>query len=127
MSFDPVSAGLGILDKLIGKVVRDKDLADKLRHEARSEEFQGDLSLLVGQLEINKIEAASSNMFVAGWRPGIGWICAAALAYNTILSPILAIWFTVPAVDTSLLYPVLMGLLGLGGLRTYEKSRGVTK
>ena len=85
------------------------------------------LEIAKGQLEVNKVEAAHKNLFVAGWRPAIGWICGFALLYSTILSPIIGIWFTVPAVDSSLLTTVLMGMLGLGAMRTAEKVKGVQR
>lgn len=127
MSMDPITAGIGLVDKFVGKFVQDKDLAVKLQAEARSEEFAGELQLMVGQMEINKIEAASRHWFVASWRPFIGWVCGVALLYSTLVAPLLDIWYEVPAVDTSLLMPVLMGLLGLGGMRTFEKVKGAAK
>jgi len=89
MAVDPVTAGIGLVDTFINKFVKDKDLATKLTAEARSQEFAGDLSLLTGQLEINKVEASHKSIFVAGWRPFCGWICGFALMYNFILSPFL--------------------------------------
>ncbi len=127
MALDPLTAGIGLVDKFIGKFVKDKDLAAKLTANARSQEFAGELSLLVGQMEINKIEAAHSSIFVSGWRPAVGWICGGGLLYNTILSPFLDIWLEVPEVDVSLLMPVLMGMLGLGAMRSFEKSKGVAR
>ncbi len=127
MALDPLTAGIGLVDKFIGKFVKDKDLAAKLTANARSQEFAGELSLLVGQMEINKIEAAHPNWFISGWRPAVGWICGAGLLYNTILSPFLDIWLEVPEVDVSLLMPVLMGMLGLGAMRSFEKSKGVAR
>ena len=124
---DPISAGLGLVDTFIGKFVKDKDLAAKLQAEARSQEFAGELSLLTGQLEVNKVEAAHKSLFVAGARPFIMWVCGIALAYNTIMHPILDIWFDMPVVDVSILMPVLMGLLGLGGMRSFEKAKGVSR
>ena len=85
------------------------------------------LELSKGQLEINKVEAAHKSLFIAGWRPAIGWCCGFALMYSTILSPILGIWFAVPPVDGSLLTTVLMGMLGLGAMRTTEKLKGVQR
>jgi hypothetical protein len=79
------------------------------------------------QIEVNKVEAAHKSLFVAGWRPAIGWICGFALLYSTIVSPILGIWLEVPEVDTSLLTTVLMGMLGLGAMRTFEKTKGVSR
>jgi hypothetical protein len=124
---DPITAGLNIVDKFIGKFVKDKDLAAKLSAEARSQEFAGELQLLVGQMEINKVEAAHKSIFVSGWRPFIGWVCGVGLLYNVLLSPILDVWFTMPEIDPGLLYPVLMGMLGLGGMRTAEKFKGVAR
>ena len=83
--------------------------------------------LAKGQLEVNKVEAASASLFVAGWRPAVGWSCCFALIYSTILSPILSIWFTVPSVDSSLLTTVLMGMLGLGAMRSAEKIKKVSR
>ena len=123
----PISAGIGLVDTFIGKFVKDKDLAAKLKAEARSQEFAGELSLLTGQLEVNKVEAAHKSLFVAGARPFIMWVCGIALAYNTIMHPILDIWFDMPVVDVSILMPVLMGLLGLGGMRSFEKAKGVSR
>ena len=85
----------------------------------------------IAQTDVNKAEAASSNLFVAGWRPFVGWVCGAAFAYHFILQPLLAFILanaghevTLPAFDMETLTTVLMGLLGLGSLRTIEKIRG---
>lgn len=91
------------------------------------------------QNEINKIEAASSSMFIAGWRPYIGWVCGFALSWQYVLMPI-ATWvasvvasstggkaLTFPVLDNSQLYPILLALLGMGGLRTLEKIQGVAR
>jgi Protein of unknown function (DUF3154). len=83
------------------------------------------------QAEINKIEAGSSSLFVAGWRPFIGWVCGFALAYNYVLMPFL-VWTvtnfypsapTMPSLDVNELMTVLLGMLGLGAMRTYEKVK----
>ena len=88
-----------------------------------------------GQLEINKKEAEHSSLFVAGWRPGIGWICGFALGWNYIIQPI-GSWVAfisgadlegMPKLDTGELTTILLGMLGLGGLRTYEKRIGVAR
>jgi hypothetical protein len=140
MALDPITAGIGLLDNFIDKFVADKDLAAKLGAQARSAEFQGELQLVVGQLEINREEAASGNMFVAGWRPFVGWVCGMALAYNYIGKPFLEFGLLVygmnhpllvlpplPQLDSGELMTVLMGMLGLGGLRTFEKVREVSR
>ena len=118
-----ISPVTGLLDKFI----EDKDTKNALAHEISTMAERHAQELAKGQLEVNKVEAAHKNMFVAGWRPAIGWICGFALMYSTILSPILGIWFTVPPVDSSLLTTVLMGMLGLGAMRTVEKSKGVQR
>jgi hypothetical protein len=66
-------------------------------------------------------------LFIGGWRPCIGWICAFGLLYNTIIVNILGIWVAVPEVDTTLLVPVMMGMLGLGAMRSYEKVNKVAR
>jgi len=118
-----ISPVTGLLDKFI----EDKDTKNALAHEISTMAERHAQELAKGQLEVNKVEAAHKNMFVAGWRPAIGWICGFALMYSTILSPILGIWFTVPPVDSPLLTTVLMGMLGLGAMRTVEKAKGVQR
>ena len=90
---------------------------------------------LLAQLEINKAEAASGSVFKGGWRPFVGWVCGIALLYHFILSPLIIFSVTltgieippIPEFDMGSLMTVLMGMLGLGGLRTYEKQKGITK
>jgi hypothetical protein len=88
----------------------------------------------LAQLDINKTEAAHRSVFVAGWRPFIGWACGVALAWNYIAQPVLVFALAqtgnlveLPALDMSQMMPVLMGMLGLGGLRTFEKYKSVSK
>ena len=126
---------LGVAEKIIDRVIPDKAAAEKAKLEMaatlQSQEFQ----LALGQIEINKAEAASTSLFVSGWRPCVGWICASALGYAAILEPfarfIAKVGFgyagAFPAIDTMLTMQVLLGLLGLGGLRTWEKQKGVTR
>ena len=90
--------------------------------------------LAKGQLEVNKVEAAHKNMFVAGWRPAVGWVCVAGMAGNFIIIPLanfaLAISgsaIAVPLIALSEMMPVLMGMLGLGAMRTVEKAKGVQR
>jgi|TARA_R110001599_G_scaffold80217_2_gene216915 hypothetical protein len=118
-----ISALIGPVSAILDKVIPDKDLREKLSHEIAT---MADRQMSA-QIEVNKVEAAHKSLFVAGWRPAIGWICGLALLYSTIISPILGIWFTVPVVDTSLLTTVLMGMLGLGAMRTFEKTKGVSR
>ena len=113
----------GLLDKFI----TDKNQAAKLAHEIATMADNHAQELAKGQLAVNKAEAESGSLFIGGWRPFVGWVCGIGLMYNVLLSQILAIWFEVPTVDPSLLTPVLLGMLGLGGLRSWEKKSGVAK
>ena len=80
----------------------------------------------LAQAAVNAEEAKSSSFFRAGWRPAVGWTCVVALAYNYLGVPILRLILgTAPAVDMSELYPLLLGLLGLGTMRTVEKMQGL--
>ena len=122
-----ISALIGPVSAILDKVIPDKDLREKLSHEIATMAERHSQEQVMAQIEVNKVEAAHKSLFVAGWRPAIGWICGLALLYSTIISPILGIWFTVPDVDTSLLTTVLMGMLGLGAMRTFEKTQGVSR
>jgi hypothetical protein len=123
--------GLGSIADL-AKTVVNKIWPDKTEEE--KQQLAAALTLVQGQLDINKTEAASSSTFVAGWRPAIGWVCAIALAYQYVIRPI-AIWILLtinhpvpqlPGLDDNL-WQLMMGMLGMGGLRTYEKVAGLNK
>jgi len=93
----------------------------------------GDLQLVLAQLEINAKEAANPSVWVSGWRPYFGWVGGTAFLYVGLLKPMLT-WYAAikgypapPDIDTEFLWVVVSGLLGIGGLRTYEKKSGVTK
>ena len=120
LSRSPVT---GLLDKFIV----DKDQANALAHEISTMAERHAQELAKGQLAVNAVEAAHKSLFVAGWRPFVGWVSGIGLAYNVIISQILGIWFEVPTVDPSLLTPVLMGMLGMGAMRSYEKTKGVQR
>ena len=111
--------------KLLDKVIEDKDQKNALAHEIATMAERHAQELAKGQLDVNKVEAAHKSLFVAGWRPAIGWVCALGLFYNVILANIIGIWVDVPEIDTTLLVPVMMGMLGLGAMRSYEKVQGV--
>ena len=125
-----VEIGARLLDKIIpDKAAREKAQAELLK-AAQDQDFQ----LALRQIEVNKAEAAHSSIFVAGWRPGLGWICVAGLAYNFIVYPLLT-WlvvvgnaeFTPPPLMSDNLMELVLGMLGLGALRTAEKWKGVAR
>jgi hypothetical protein len=133
---------MGLLDTLIGpvtsiidKIVPDKDQAAKLAHEIATMSEKMANEQMLAQIEVNKAEAASGSLFKGGWRPSIGWICGLALLWSFILQPFLVFFLLVfgvdlpplPEVGTADLMPILLGMLGLGGLRSYEKVQKVTK
>jgi hypothetical protein len=118
---------IGPITGLLGKFVEDKDQKNALAHEIATlaqKEAHKNAAL---QLEVNKTEAAHKSLFVAGWRPFIGWCCGLGLLYSVLLSPLLDIWFEMPVIDSSLLMPTMTGMLGLGALRSYEKVKGVSR
>tara|TARA_R100001129_G_C5207609_1_gene215711 strand:- start:264 stop:647 length:384 start_codon:yes stop_codon:yes gene_type:complete len=122
-----VASLVGPVTGLLDKFIEDKDQKARLSHEIATLAEKQSHEALRGQLEINKMEAAHKSLFVAGWRPAIGWICALGLLYNTIIVNLLGIWLEVDPVDTTLLVPVMMGLLGLGAMRSYEKVNQVAR
>mgnify|MGYP003112811960 FL=1 len=122
-----VNALIGPVSGLLDKFIEDKDQKNALAHEIATMSERHAFEALKGQLEINKVEAAHKSLFVAGWRPAIGWVCMLGLLYNTIIANVLSIWIEVPEVDTTLLVPVMMGMLGLGAMRSYEKVNHVSR
>ena len=106
----------------------------KLQQSGELAKLAADTELATKQSDINAVEAASSSTFVAGWRPWIGWTCGAGFAIQFVIGP-LAEWIAAmlghpmpfPKLDLSEMMPILLGMLGLGSLRTYEKVKGVTK
>jgi hypothetical protein len=132
---------LSVLPSIIDKVFPDAKAADEAKlkvmemaQKGELAQLDADMRLAVAQLEVNKAEAASGNMFTAGWRPAVGWICAAGLAYEFLIAPMLP-WLALavfgkqlpdlPDLPMETLLTLLLGMLGLGGLRTVEKVKGV--
>jgi hypothetical protein len=121
--------GLGEVAELANTVVN-KIWPDKSEQEKA--ELVAAVQLVNGQLDINKAEATNPNVFVSGWRPFIGWVCGIACAWNwigiSVVSTALTIWgrpIVLKTADVSEMMPVLLGLLGLGALRTYERVKDV--
>ena len=125
MALDPLTAGVDLATTVINKIWPDKSAAEAAQLAAA-------VALVQGQMDVNKAESASPNAFTSGWRPAIGWVCGLALLFQYILRPML-MWFGViaghqwpplPGIDENL-WQLMLGLLGLGGLRTFEKTKGV--
>ncbi len=125
----------GIINKLIPDRAAAAKATEQLKQMAASGALQEELDQLkavtTAQSSINKVEAASASTFVAGWRPAIGWVCAAALGLAYLIAPLFT-WVTAligrptpfPAFDLGTLMPLMFGLLGMGTLRTVEKIKG---
>ena len=132
MSLDPISAALDLGTTLINKLFPDPAQAADAKLKLLELQQSGELAVMTSQTDINKTEAANASVFVSGWRPAIGWVCALALAYQYLFKPIFT-WLspmlgynvaTMPGLDDNL-WQLMMGMLGMGGLRTFEKINGV--
>ena len=126
---------VGPVTGLLDKFIEDKDQKAKLAHEIATMSDKHAQEISLAQIDVNKAEASSGSLFKGGWRPFVGWICGFALLYHFIISSlnIFVITLTgaeippIPEFDMSSLMTVLLGMLGIGGLRTYEKQKGLTK
>jgi len=105
----------------------------QLAHEIEVMALDADRQVILAQTEINKTEAADPNLFKSGWRPAVGWVCVSGLAYQFVIRPLLP-WLVglfaksipiMPSLELESLLPLLAGLLGLGGFRTWEKLKGI--
>jgi hypothetical protein len=130
-----IQALIGPISGLLDKFVEDKDQKAKLAHDLATMAERHAQELAKGQLEINKAEAQHRSIFVAGWRPFLGWCLSFAMAWHFVLAPMtmfVAGWAgatipELPVFDMDSLMTVLLGMLGLGGLRSFEKYKGLTK
>ena len=128
MALDPVTALFEVGSKVLDRVLPDPAQQAAAKLELLKLQQNGELAQITGQMDINKVEAASSSLFVSGWRPSIGWVCGAGFAVQFVIGP-LAEWGSAlyghpvkfPQMDTGTMMPLLLGMLGLGGLRTAEK------
>ena len=133
--------GIGAIIDSVGKVASDLITTDKERIELELEGRRIDQAIDLAQMEVNKTEAQNQNLFVAGWRPAIGWVGAAAMAYQFLIYPLLVwswTWMQAeqivpqevkppPMLDTEALWVILSGMLGIAGMRSFEKTRGVAR
>ena len=130
-----LQALIGPVTGLLDKFIEDKDQKNKLAHELATMADNHAQELAKGQLAINAEEAKSRNIFVAGWRPSVGWCCSLALFAHFLVFPTMDVVtaymgvepVAYPQFDRDSLMTVLPGLLGLGGMRSYEKAKGLTK
>ena len=131
------TALIPILGNVLDKVFPDAEKAAEAKLEvmkmAQAGELKvldADLQIALGQIDVNKADANSGDLFRGGWRPASGWVCAVGLGYTFLLQPLLAWaasikgWPVPPSIDMDTLLGLLMGLLGLGGFRTYERIKG---
>jgi hypothetical protein len=135
---DPITILLGIGSKVIDKIWPDPAQRDaaklellKMQQSGELAQLSADTNLMIEQIKVNQAEATNPSLFVSGWRPGVGWICVVACGWNWIGLPVVKLGLEIyghpinlsPA-DLTEMLPVLMGMLGLGGLRTIEKLNG---
>lgn len=123
----------GIIEKLIPDPQKAAEAKIKLFELAQAgdlKELEANLQIAIAQTEVNKVEAESPGWFRGGWRPFVGWTCGGAFALNFVILPLLN-WFGTafgfpvpPALDLSEMLPVLLGMLGLGGMRSFERVKG---
>ena len=130
MSFGIVKELVGPVTGLLSEFIEDKDQKARLAHEIATMAERHANENAKAQLEVNKVEAASKSLFVAGWRPFIGWTCGLGMFGNFITIPfanfvlaLLSYEIVIPLVPLETMMPVLMGMLGLGAMRSFEKTR----
>ena len=120
--------------KTVGTVIDDLHFSGEEKEKLKLQMKEIDAKLKEKQLDINKVEAGHKSIFVAGWRPFLGWISGLSIGYVYLLQPLLDMilqMFDVKidwvVLDLGQLMPLVLGILGLGGLRSFEKARGLTK
>ncbi len=141
MSFDPLTAALDVGKSLIEKIWPDPVKQSQEIRKLQELHQKGDLAvldaevqLLLGQINVNAAEANHKSIFVAGWRPFVGWVCGFGLLYASVIEPLMRFIATLndytgtfPVLDTTITMQVLLGMLGLGLMRTKEKEKGTHK
>ena len=130
-----LQALIGPVTGILDKFVEDKDAKNAMAHEIATMAEKAAHEAQMAQILTNREEAKHRSIFVAGWRPFVGWTCGVALAYHFVLAPLIIFgvgWYVaeipeIPAFDMDSLMTVLLGMLGLGGMRSFEKAKGLTK
>ena len=126
---------VGPIFKLLDKVIPDADERSRLAHEIATLAERQAHEIAKAQINVNQNEAKHKSIFVSGWRPACGWICVLGFSVNFLIIPIVNIYLTawsenpllIPSLDVSEMMPVLLGMLGLGGMRTVEKTKNVAR
>jgi hypothetical protein len=119
---------IGPISELLSEFITDKDKANELAHKIATLSATQAHENALAQMEVNKTEAVHRSVFVAGWRPFIGWVCGLSMATNYMGVPLAGVFgFELPVLDITTMFPVLLGMLGLAGLRTQEKIKGVAR
>lgn len=120
------------VSSLLEKVVPDSDKRAELSHEIATLASKQEQAIRLAQIEVNKAEAQSGGWFQSSWRPATAWVCVTAFAWAYVLQPVTIFALSylgvetppLPELDIAMMLPVLMGMLGLGGLRSFDKTRG---
>ena len=125
---------IGPVTGLLDKFVEDKDQKARLAHEIATLAERQAHEIAKSQIEVNKSESQSGSIFIGGWRPSVGWVCVLGFGINFLVIPLTNLYLSVtanpllvPTLDVSEMMPVLLGMLGLGGMRTVEKTKNVAK
>ncbi|MGZ8236369.1 MAG: 3TM-type holin [Methylobacter sp.] len=132
---DAVAAVATLADSAVKRIWPDATDVEKAKLAQLTQEMQNEFLLLAGQMDTNKLEAQNATVFVSGWRPFVGWVCGAALAYAALIEPVAQFIAVVvcqyqgafPAINTDVTLQILLGLLGLAGMRSFEKKAGVAR
>lgn len=132
---DAIAAGANLVDDIVKRIWPDANEEQKMKFEQFKTELDAVWRNQLAQLDINKLEAQSTSLFVSGWRPAIGWVCGVALTYAAVIEPLVRFVAVVgfgyvgafPVLDTDITLQILLALLGLGGYRSIEKIKGVAR
>ena len=131
---DPITAILQLASTILDKILPDKAAAADAKLKLLDMQLSGDIQNAISQLQVNQAEAANKSVFVAGWRPFVGWACGAAFVYAFIIQPVIQTILVaahsqfdpakLPVLNITEMLPVLFGMLGMGALRSWDKQNG---
>ena len=134
MALDPLTAILDVVNTVLDRIIPDKAQAAQAKAQLLEMQVKGALDNDIAQLQVDQAEAGSQSIFVAGWRPFVGWACGAAFIYACMVQPLIQTLLVVfhsnfdpaklPPVNLTEMLPVLGGMLGMGALRSWDKANG---